>query len=173
LLAAGDGAWDDRLFDRDVLYRRCVSNTNLLTYLINHGDAHNEQFMLERTPRGVRTYVIDNSIAFRSIKNPMLLFREDWSKVRVPLLPRRTVDRLRALTDEDFVGLANVAELERRGAQLVPVAPSRVPSSSDGKAIAWVGDHLRLGLTPGEIEIVQSRVRELLARPDLEHIVDH
>jgi len=172
LLAAGVGAWDPNLFESDRLYRRSISHTNLLTYLINHGDAHNEQFVLEQTARGVRTYVVDNSIAFRSIKNPMLLFREDWSKVRVPLLPRRTVERLQALTDEDFARLAIVVELERRGADLVPVAPTPVTSASDGKALAWAGDHLRIGLTPGEIELVHSRVRDLLARPDLESIVD-
>jgi hypothetical protein len=172
LLTAGEGAWDPHLFESDPSYRRSVSNTNVLTYLINHGDAHNEQFMLEQTPHGLRTYVVDNSIAFRSIKNPMLLFREDWSKVRVPLLPRRTVERLRALTAQDFAGLATVAELERRGTQLLPVAPTPSPSGNDGKAMAWTGDHLRIGLTPGEIEIVQSRVRDLLARPDLESIVD-
>jgi hypothetical protein len=172
LLGAGEGAWDPDLFESDRLYRRSVSNTNLLTYLINHGDAHNAQFLLEQTPGGVRAYVVDNSIAFRSIHNPMLLFREDWSKVRVPLLPRRTVERLRALTDEDFARLAIVAELERRGKQLVSVAPTPVASESDGKAMAWAGDHLRIGLTPGEIELVRSRVRDLLARPDLESIVD-
>jgi hypothetical protein len=172
LLTAGDGVWDPHLFEKDRLYRRSVSNTNLLTYLINHGDAHNEQFLLEQTPRGLRTYVVDNSIAFKSIKNPMLLFREDWSKVRVPLLPRRTIERLRALTDEDFARLATVAELERRGAQLVRAAPTPPPPDGNGKALTWTGDHLRIGLTHGEIELVQARVRELLARQDLESIVD-
>jgi hypothetical protein len=38
--------------------------------------------------------------------------------------------------------------------------------------MSWHGSRLRIGLTRGEIELVQSRVRELLARPDLASIVE-
>jgi hypothetical protein len=172
LLGAGEGVWDPKLFEKDAAYRHSVANTNLLTYVIHHGDAHNEQFLLEQTPRGLRTYVVDNSIAFKSIKNPMLLFREDWSKLQVPRLPKRTVERLRALTDEDFAGLATVTELERRGRQLVRASPAPSQPKSDGSAMSWIGERLRIGLSQGEIELVRSRVRELLARPDLSTIVE-
>jgi hypothetical protein len=39
-------------------------------------------------------FVVDNSISFQSIKNPMLLFRQDWSQIRVPALPKKAIERL-------------------------------------------------------------------------------
>lgn len=172
-LLSGDGEsfWDAELFEKDPMYRRSAASTNLLTYVIRHGDPHNAQFLLEPTPRGLRTYVVDNSIGFRSIKNPIYFIREDWSKIRVPRLPKRVVERLRALTDEDFAGLATVTELERRGRQLAVVA-TPAPSKSDDSAMSWDGSRLRIGLTHDEIALVQARVRDLLADPDLPHMVE-
>ena len=168
---AGESFWDAELFEKDPMYRRSAANTNLLTYVIRHGDPHNAQFLLEETPQGLRTYVVDNSIGFRSVKNPIYFLREDWSKIRVPRLPQRTIERLRALTDEDFGGLATVTELQRQGRQLVRLpTPARAPS--DGNEMSWNGSRLRIGLTRGEIELIQSRIRDLLARPDLASIVE-
>ena len=170
LLGEGEGIWDGQLFERDPVYRSSVSNGNLLTYLINHGDAHEEQFVLENAPRGLRAYVVDNSIAFRSIKNPMLLLRQDWSQIQVPWLSPRAVERLRALTDNDFARLATVSELELRGDQLAPVSVSQELPPSDGTPMSWNGTRLRFGLTPGEIELVRTRVQDLLKRDDLEKL---
>jgi hypothetical protein len=171
LSGAGESFWDAELFEKDAMYRRSAASTNLLTYVIRHGDPHNAQFLLEPTPQGLRTYVVDNSIGFRSIRNPIYFIREDWSKIRVPRLPKRAVERLRALTDEDFASLATVTELERRGRQLAVVAtPAR--AKSDDSAMSWDGSRLRIGLTHDEIELVQSRVRELLADPDLPRRVE-
>jgi hypothetical protein len=172
-LLSGEGKsfWDPALFEKDPMYRRSAANTNLLAYVIRHGDPHNTQFLLEQTPQGLRTYVVDNSIGFRSIKNPIYLLREDWAKIRVPRLPKRTVERLRALTDEDFAALATVTELQLQGRQLARVA-TPAPANSDESAMSWNGSRLRIGLTRGEIELVQSRIGDLLARPDLASIVE-
>ncbi len=166
----GDGIWDEGLFEKNAMYRASVGNANLLTHLINHGDAHELQFMLEKTPRGLRTYVVDNSIALRSIKNPMLLLREDWSQVQVPSLPSRAIARLKALTAQDVARLATITELELHDRQLsVTKQPLETPPS-DPKEMSWHGDRLRIGLTQGEIELVSSRIRDLLARPDLDKL---
>lgn len=172
ILSEGSGFWDAKLFARDPLYRGSVSRTNLLTYVINHGDAHPEQFLLEKAPRGVRTYVVDSSISLRSIKNPMLLFREDWSQIHVPWLPKGPVARLRGLKPEDYARLETVAVLERRGRQLVDVSAAGSPPASDGSAMSWAGARLRIGLTSGEIELIQGRVGVLLARSDLANITE-
>ncbi|MEO6601014.1 MAG: hypothetical protein ABIQ16_14130 [Polyangiaceae bacterium] len=165
-LGSGDGVWDAARFDRDTLYRESVAKTNLLMFLIKHGDAHDDQFLLEVTPKGARAFVVDNSIAFLSIANPMLLFRKDWSNIHVPWLPRRAIERLRQLTEEDYARLAVVAELELKDRQLVtPSELERAPT--DGTAMSWHGRRLRFGLTSKEIELVRSQVSTLLARPDL------
>ena len=138
LLGKGNGIWDAERFERDSEYRESIEDSNLLTYLINHGDAHGEQFVLQSRPSGIRAYVVDNSIAFRSIKNPMLLLRQDWSRIQVPALSRSAVARLRSLTAADFARLGNISELALRDGTLVNVLPS-TPLASDGTTISWTG----------------------------------
>lgn len=166
-LLAGDGVWDAKLAERDAMYRGSTAKANLLTYVINHGDAHNEQFLLEHTPRGLRAYDVDNSIAFLSIKNPMLLFREDWSRIQVPALPEHALERLRKLAPEDFSRLGTVSELQREQRQLVRVSDHDPQSKSDGSAMSWAGARLRVGLTTAEIALISARVRTLVERSDL------
>jgi hypothetical protein len=168
-LGPGSGVWDARRFARDRVYRKSVSNANLLTYLIDHGDAHEAQFVLQASPGGLRAFVVDNSIAFRSIKNPLLLLRQDWSKLQVPALPPKSVSRLQHLTSSDFARLGNIAELELRDGRLTAAEPVE-PMPSDGTTMTWNGSRLRIGLTRGEIELVASRTRELLQRPDLDRL---
>lgn len=159
--------WDPRLFTRDPMYRASISKCNLLTHLINHGDAHGGQLLLERTPRGLRAYVVDNSVAFLSIKNPVMLFREDWSQLLVPSLPQSSIARLQSLDRQDLAHLGVVQELELRDGRLLPRKRASAAAPNDAGAIRWSGTHLRIGLTDSEIELVSSRIRELLARPDL------
>lgn len=170
LLGAGEGILDAGRFHKDEVYRTSLAKANLLTYLINHGDAHNEQFLLQAVGTGhsLRAFVVDNSIAFLSIPNPMLLFREDWAKIQVPWLPKHSIERLRKLGDADFARLGTIAELERQGAQLKTIRDTSV--ASDGTAMSWQGARLRIGLTTNEIALVRDRVRELLERPDLEQL---
>jgi len=172
ILGAGSGIWDAELFRSDAVYRRSVAAANLLTYVINHGDAHTEQFLVERGTRGIRAYVVDSSIAFLSIKNPMLLLREDWSNIQVPSLPKSALDRLRALTRDDVQRLATVAELHLNDRQLRNVdSPERSRKPREG-TMDWDGPRLRIGLTPAEIDLVQTRIAALLGRPDLEKITE-
>jgi hypothetical protein len=170
MLGAGAGIWDARLFERDPEYRDSVSNSNLLTYLINHGDAHDEQFVIQQTPRGLRAYVVDSSIAFRSLKNPMLLLRQDWSQIQVPALPPKSIARLQRLNRADFERLGNIAELALRDGKLSN-SPTSEPLKSDGTTMTWTGSRLRIGLTEGEIALVAARVHDLLARDDLEKLM--
>jgi len=160
------GLLDRQLFEADPVYRSSVSNANVFTYLINHGDAHENQFMIEQTARGLRTYVVDNSIAFLSIKNPMMLVREDWSRIQIPSIPQRLVARLKALTVAQLRALSSIVELEQREGQLVPSSPNLEPIPSDGHAMSWQGSRLRIGLSNREIELVAARIRELLERPE-------
>jgi hypothetical protein len=160
------GIWDQQLFETDPVYRSSVSNANVFTYLINHGDAHEKQFMLEHTRRGLRTYVVDNSIAFLSIKNPMLLVREDWSQIQIPAIPQSLVARLKALTVAQLRALSSIVELEKRDRQLLPSNPNLERIPTDGHAMSWQGPRLRIGLSNREIELVAARVRELVERPE-------
>jgi hypothetical protein len=164
----GDGILDDELFAKDALYRDSIANANLLTYLIDHGDAHLKQFMVERTQRGLRAYIVDSSIAFLSIKNPMLLVREDWSAIQVPTLSRQAIARLRVLKEEQLAQLNTVSVLELRDRQLVNVDARPGSIAFHDSEMSWQGDRLRIGLTKAEIDLVSKRLRKLLAQPDLD-----
>lgn len=168
-LGPGSGVWDRQRFERDDGYRESVSNSNLLTYLIDHGDAHEEQFVLQATPHGLRAFVVDNSIAFRSIKNPLLVVRQDWSELQVPALSPKSIARLRALALDEFARLGNVAELALENGTLVHTSPAR-RMPSDGTTMTWDGKRLRIGLTRGEIQLVAARTRDLLSRRDLDQL---
>ncbi|RYZ09864.1 MAG: hypothetical protein EOO73_03000 [Myxococcales bacterium] len=171
LLGEGSGIWDAKLFAKDPAYRSSVANGNLLTYLINHGDAHEEQFVLEQAPRGLRAFVVDNSIAFRSIKNPMLLLRQDWSAIQVPHLDKNAVERLRSLTDADYAHLSTVSVLEKRDDDELLQLRTWKDEAGDGSALSWNGRQLRIGLTPGEISLVRGRAQDLLRRADLDKLL--
>ena len=160
------GLWDPQLFETDPVYRNSVSDANVFTYLINHGDAHEKQFMIEHTQRGLRTYVVDNSIAFLSIKNPMMVVREDWSQIQIPSIPQSLVTRLKALTVAQLRALSSIVELEKSGRLLLPSDPHLERIPSDGHPMSWQGSRLRIGLSNQEIELVTARIRELLQRPE-------
>jgi hypothetical protein len=164
--------WDPQLFAKDAMYRASLGKCNLLTHLINHGDAHAQQLVFEKTPRGLRAYVVDNSIAFLSIKNPLMLFGEDWSKLQVPFLPPQAIDRLKALTERDLARLKTIQELELRAGRLVTTEPTNQQPSGDEGMMSLKGTRLRIGLTEAEIELVAERIRELLARPDLSKLTE-
>jgi hypothetical protein len=149
------------------MYRASLSKCNLLTHLINHGDAHDNQVLLEQTARGLRAYVVDNSIAFHSIKNPIMLFTEDWSDLQVPSLPEQSIARLKKLTQPDLTRLRVVQELELRDRRLITRQRPGVDPIGDGEGIWWSDARLRIGLTESEIALVWSRIGDLLKRPDL------
>ncbi len=167
LIDGDDSIWDPERFETDRVYRSSVARANLLTYAINHGDMHELQFLVEPTPKGLRAYVVDNSIAFLSIKNPMLLFREDWSELQVPAVPTITLSRLRALSAADYGSLATIARFEQRGKSLYQVMHPP-PGDEEPTAISWNGSELRVGLTQKEIDLVRARLANLLRDGRLE-----
>jgi hypothetical protein len=167
-------AFDPDLFRVNATYRDAIADVNLLTYLIGHGDSHPNNFVISRDPSAPRVYSVDNSISLGLAPSKSLPRKHDWSRIRVPALPRRAVDRLRQAR-EQVEGLAAVAEMERSGDALIVVAPvvdSVVPPTVAAPVRAgrvgqrWVDGRLRIGLTASEIAEVQRKIDDLLARVD-------
>ena len=164
-LWSSDSIFDEKLFESDRSYGKSVADLNLLAYLIRHGDAHVHQFLITKDRSSPRVYTVDNSIAFQSIKNPMVFFREDWSGIRVPAVSRRSIDRLRHLTDADWARLSVIEQYQKVGDRLVPVQPeSLIGQPGDGER--WVGIGLQIGLTDAEIQGVRNRLKSLVAQVD-------
>jgi hypothetical protein len=159
------GLFDPGLFRADGAYRQAVATLNVVTFLIHHGDAHDHQFLVTQAPRAFWTYSVDNSIAFKSIKNPMTLFREDWSLMRVPEIPDSLAGRLAAVTREDVERLSVLEEYRIVDGQLRHV-PSRAPVGDLDAGLRWSSTHLQTGLSRAEIEGVWGRIEELRSRLD-------
>jgi hypothetical protein len=151
---------DPELFQRDLGYRRSIADLNLLTYLVHHGDAHDKQFLITDARSSPRVYSVDNSITFQAIKNPMLLFREDWSLIRVPALSARSIARLKRLGADDWSRLGLIQQFQKHDGQLVPAAQDS-PIGPPDAGVRWVGLGLQVGLTEPEIQGVRQRFVDL------------
>lgn len=152
-----DDALDDDLFAANPRYRESVADMNLLTYLIDHADSHQGQFLIRRDPRVPAVYSVDNSMAFGVKHNRRV--KVDWSKIQVPAMPARSLDRLRRA---DIDRLASITELQLHGAaRLVPVAPRRRGAEPAG--IRWFQGRLVIGMTVDELAMLRARIAALLA----------
>jgi hypothetical protein len=156
---------DERLFEQNPFYRDSVANLNLLTFLIRHGDAHEDQFLLTGLPDAPHVYSVDNSIAFESIQNPMLLFREDWSTLVVPALSRDSLDRLAKATAGDLERTTVLEEYEVHDGVLVRVA-STPPMGDADSTMRWIGMRLQVGLSRAELDGVRARADDVISRVD-------
>ena len=162
-ILGGDSLYDEELFRTDTVYRRSLVNLNVTAFLVHHADAHDAQFLLVKDSGSVRVYTVDNSMAFQSITNPMVLFREDWATLRVPLVDTKTRARIAAIDERALQALATVEEYEDRDGMLTPHAITD-PTVQRDAGMRWFGKRLQVGLTQGEIAGVRSRVQELKQR---------
>ncbi|HTE53262.1 MAG TPA: hypothetical protein VK698_20550 [Kofleriaceae bacterium] len=156
-------ALDRALFEKNTGYRDSIATVNLFTYLIAHADSHARNFLITRDRAAPFVYSVDNSLSLGLARNANLPDRSDWSRIRVPALPRSRIERLRRIGDR-VDRLRSVAELERKDRGLVVVEPSIDAPPSDG--MDWKDSRLRVGLTADEIEGVRDRVARLLERVD-------
>jgi len=155
-----DDALDDDLFAANPRYRESVADMNLLTYLIDHADSHQGQFLIRRDPQVPAVYSVDNSMAFGVKHNHRV--KVDWSKIQVPALPARSIDRLRAARLDR---LSSIAELELHGrGHLVPASPRHRRAEPAG--IRWQNGRLVIGMTVDELAMLRARIASLLAAVD-------
>jgi hypothetical protein len=154
--------YDPARFASDAGYARNVGQLNLLTYLIEHGDANLGNFLLSRAEVSPRVFSVDNGVAFAYNESD----RSDvWKYLRVPSLPADTVARLRALTADDLqrsLGvLAQWRLVDGRWVSEPPgenLAPHRGVRQKDGV--------VQLGLTKSEIAQLERRRTKLLELVD-------
>ncbi|MEO7327080.1 MAG: hypothetical protein ABI193_00785 [Minicystis sp.] len=159
-----EGVYDLPRFARDASYREGLGRMNLFTYLIGHRDTRLSNFIISKDPRSPRTFSIDNGLAFSGLRNPRLLFVDEWNEIIVPSLPRRQIARLRRVTRADLDTLAVVAQY-----QLLPDAMVEVPATaplSTEEGVRRVGDVIQLGLTTEEIDEMEERLHDLIAQVD-------
>lgn len=157
LIDDADLFWQSRSFGRS------LANVNLVSFLIEHGDSHPKQFVLTGGDAEPRVYLVDNTIAFSEFRNPSVPEKWDWSRLRVPALPRDSVRRLSRLTPERLGSLRVIQQFEARRGQLVPVRRTRGPRHANA-GLRWFQGSLQIGLTDAEIDRLSKRIEDLTRR---------
>lgn len=145
------------LTDRD--YAKFMSNLNVFTYILDHRDGREGNFLIAQDPSRPQTFSIDNGIAF----NPLVFnyFVPNWNKLRVAAVRASTLDRLRAIERKDLDFLLVVDQLQVDDHRmLAPVAPGTVMDPNDGAT--YQDGVLQFGLTKREIDGVYKRIRKLI-----------
>jgi hypothetical protein len=155
--------YDEERFHTDAAYARHLANFNLFTYIIEDRDTRPSNVLTSKDRANRRVFSVDNGISF----DPLLYnyFVNGWQDIRVPALPRASIDRLRRVTPERAHELAVVAQFkaDKKGI-LRPVPPG--PPIDPKRGVRFRDGVLQLGLTDDEIEHVWKRVEQLLADVD-------
>jgi hypothetical protein len=156
-----DDFWDKDRFEADTMYARYLGNMNAFTHLIDHRDANTGNFLISTSPTP-RVFAVDNGVAFRSERSDR---GTEWGRLRVDRLPHATMERLRALTeDEVHAALEVLVEFTVQNGELVQVPAG--PNLDDKKGVREKDGRVQMGLTRAEIGDITKRIRELLKRVD-------
>ena len=164
----GMGKLDRTKFETDLNYRKTMANLNLFTYLFNHRDTRSANFVMARSNDYPRAFSIDNGLALDGLMNPETAFLHEWSRIVVPKLPYRTIDRLRKVTRAQLDTLGTVAEFAIDSKQLEPIDNTAAFVEKDG--IRRRGNVIQLGLTKREIDQIEGRIQDLLRKVDAKEI---
>lgn len=158
---APSDAWDPARFERDPAYAHHIANANVLTYLIEHGDSNKGNLLVSSAPNG-RVFVIDSGVAFRSPASDRGVL---WKSLRVPRVPKATIERLRAFDEariEALLGTVGQWEVRDGGLFEVPLEP-RI-NGFEGQRRK--GHMKQLGLTAREVRDLVIRRNALIGMVD-------
>jgi hypothetical protein len=153
---------DPRRFASDPVYAANLGRLNLFTYLVEHKDGREGNFLAsESRPR--RFFAVDNGISFDAVIQNW--FVPNWDVIRVPALPHLEIERLRKVDRKEIDRLGVVAELHARpDGTWMPAAPG--PNLDPEQGVRITQDSVQLGLTRSELDRVEARLHDLLARVD-------
>ena len=161
-VAGPKDVWEPARFESDPKYAHHVANLNILTYLIKHGDSNAGNILISTAPGHPRAFAVDCGIAFMSPKADR---GELWIKMRVPRVPKATIERLRKIGPEQLeAALGALATWEYRDRSLVPLPGHARMEGATGPR--RTRNMVQLGLTKREIFEVDKRRRALLEMVD-------
>ena len=155
--------YEEVRFTKEPGYAHYMANFNLLTYLIDHKDARESNFLVAKDNARRQVFSVDNGIAFQ----PFLykFFADNWNVIRVAGLREKYVKRLRELEREDLEVLGVVAEFKKdESGIMVPAGFGENISPNTG--VRRRGDVLQIGLAKFEIDGVWDRIQRLLQEVD-------
>ncbi len=158
----GNDFFDQNRLRADSVYARHLADMNILTYLIDHKDANQGNYLISKDSANPRLFSVDNGVAFRSQESNR---GTEWRSLRVDRLPRVTVERLRAIQREQLErALGVLCQFEIRDGELIQVEKSE--NLDRGRGVRRKGNQLQLGLTTREIADVHARLERLIRQVD-------
>ncbi len=160
---AGDEVWDADKFESDTLYARNLANFNIFTYLVRHNDQNQGNYLISGVEPGPRVFSVDNGIAFDASVSDQ---GARWRRIRVDRLPEATIERLRALTEEEVrARLETVAQFRiNPDGTLTTVPPG--PAIDPRRGIRKTDEMIQFGLSDRELNALWRRIERLLERVD-------
>jgi hypothetical protein len=182
-----DELYEEERFLNDVAYAYHLANFNIFAYLINLRDNRKGNVLTSKDESNRRVFAIDNGVAFETIwYNWFYPPHYEWRQIRVPALPRKSVDRLRKLQRADLDFLMVVSQLEvdsegilrnvdpgpptRQSRRVLrkrwPLAGYRRVSIDSYSGANYDGNTVQFGLTSNEIDAIWSRIEALIEKVD-------
>jgi hypothetical protein len=156
-------AYDEQRFLIDRNYAMFMSNLNVFTYILDHRDGREGNFLIAKDAKRPQTFSIDNGIAF----SPLFYnyFVPNWNKLRIAAVQASTIDRLRTIerNDLDFLLVVDQLQVDDRR-MLMPVPSGPVMNPTDGAT--YQDGVVQFGLTTREIDSVYKRIRTLIGAVD-------
>ena len=158
-----DTLYDESRFLEDLTYAYYMSNFNILTYLIEHRDPREGQFLISKDDKRSQVFSIDNGISFGFWPYNFLI--PQWAEIRLPALRKDSIERLQKIQRQDLDFLGVIAQLELNEDLVLrpaPVGENRDPT----KGAKYKDGTLQFGLTTSEIDDLWERIQTLIAKVD-------
>jgi hypothetical protein len=154
--------YDPQRFASDAVYARHIGQLNVLTCLIEHGDSNVGNFLISRAETGPRVFSIDNGVAFAFNESDRAHL---WRDLRVDRLPADTVERLRAVTEDELQRrLGALAQWRLVEGRWVAEPPGE--NLGAGRGVRNANGTVQLGLTRAEIGRIWRQSQRLLEQVD-------
>ena len=161
-VTVGGEVYNKEKFNTDPLYAKHFANTNIMTYIINHQDSNEGNLLTSTDEKNPRVFSVDNGVTFSSPKSNR---GAKWKHIRVKRIPKKTVDRLRAITsDELYKKMGVVAQLELVNGEVKSVESSANLNAKKG--VRQKGGVIQLGLTTKEIRAVEKKIKYIVKQAD-------
>ena len=158
-----DLLYDERRFLDDPVYAWYLANFNLITYLMQHLDGRDGNFLVSKDESRRQVYAVDNGISFGAFFYNW--FVPNWEVIRVPALRQESIDRLRKLSRDDLDALGVLTNMSMGEDDVLRPAPyTENFDDDDGARIE--NSSIQLGLTDDEIDDLWDRIEDLIEQVD-------
>jgi hypothetical protein len=158
-----DEIFDAKHFAADPRYAASVGRLNLLTYLVDHTDGREGNFLASKVADDPRFFSIDNGITFGTFLSNW--FVPNWNVIRVPALPHIEIERLRKVGRSQIDRLGALVEMQANADGVLANVPPAMNRDPD-RGTQVTPDRVQLGLTRSELDAIETRLRTLLERVD-------